>query len=193
MIARIVQFGTRRRVAVLGTLLAALAGAAISYDALAATARDAGVPAVLSWLFPLGVDGMIAVATIAALEVRTRRARAEVWFLLGAAIAVSVIGNAAHAGGRGAVLWGPITTYALWSAVPAAAYAAALHLMVVITRSTHTGKAAPAPRRRGVPVRAGAPARQRRREAPVRLPDGRLVSAGHARKVRARLDARQAA
>ena len=174
---------TRRRAALAGTLLAALAGAAISYDALAAIARDAGVWAPLSWLFPLGVDGMIAVATVGVLEVHGH-ARWEVWALLLAAIGVSVAGNGAHAGAGGTVVWGAITVHALWSAVPACAYAAALHLFVLISDSPPTlmGRAQET-------ARATAPARAhrpRRRGPIVELPDGRRVSAGHARKLRAR-------
>lgn len=187
MTARL-RWWTRRRAAVVGTVVAAISGAAISYDALAAIARDAGVPAFLSWLFPLGVDGLIAVATVAALEVRARRARVEVWTLLGAAIAVSVAGNAAHAGAGGARVYGPVTVHALWSAVPACAYAAALHLLVLIYRA-----GAPAAGRASREARVPATSAQRRRSARVALPDGRQVSQGHARKLRARQRAMEAA
>lgn len=136
MIRTVMCWWTRRRAATAGTIVAALAGAAISYDALAAAARDVGVTWQLSWLFPLSVDGMIAVATVAALEVRDLVARAEVWALLAIAIAVSMAGNAAHARPGGPELpVVPVPVRALWSAVPACAYAAALHLLVLIHRA----------------------------------------------------------
>src|SRR5207302_1294697 len=74
ILAWVVRGWTRRRAANVGTLILALANAIISYDALASAARDAGLPWLLSWLFPLATDGIIAVATPAQLELRERNA-----------------------------------------------------------------------------------------------------------------------
>jgi hypothetical protein len=170
------RWWTRRRAAVALTGFAAGAGAVISYNALAAQGRASREPDALSWLFPIGIDGMLGVATLALFEVRTRGARAQVWALLVIAIVVSVAGNAAHAGALG---WATA-----WSAVPALAYAGALHLLVLMhreparvrpagrTASTEAGK------RRAKGARRRSVAGQR-----VELPDGRRVSPGHARKV----------
>lgn len=178
-----------RLVAVL-TLVVALGAGALSWTALTAFAGAAHIAPGITWVYPVVVDGQMAVGTVAALVLRRAplRTRAYVWTMIGASIAVSVAGNAAHA--SGAVL--PPDAAALASAVPAAALAASLHLMVVITRSTtHTG-AAPATRRRGVPVRAARARAARQPEPPVLL-DGRLVSAGHARKLKARMRATELA
>jgi uncharacterized protein DUF2637 len=133
---------TRRRAANVGTLVLALANAVISYDALAAAARSAGLPMVLSWLFPLATDGIIAVATPAQLELRDRNApgwvRAQIGFLLWAAIVFSVVGNASRAG----QLWQATTVYgvhpptwsAVWLALPPLAYAGALHVLGLVHR-----------------------------------------------------------
>jgi hypothetical protein len=163
------------------TLIVALGAGALSWSALTAFAAGAHIAPAITWIYPVVVDGLMAVGTVAALVLRRAplRTRAYVWAMIGASIAVSIAGNAAHA--SGAVL--PPSAAALASAVPAAALAASLHLMVVMTRSIpHTSEGAPAIGRRVSPgVRAGA----RRREARVALPDGRVVSAGHARKLRA--------
>jgi Protein of unknown function (DUF2637) len=117
------------------TALVALAAGIISYSALAALARAVGVDMALSWLYPLVVDGVLGVGTVAALVLRTAplRTRGYIWTLITAAIAVSVAGNALHAE-RGLVL--PPVAAAAASAVPAMSLAAALHLLVIIVRGS---------------------------------------------------------
>lgn len=165
-----------RLVAVL-TLIVALGAGTLSWSALTAFAGAAHIAGSITWVYPVVVDGQMAVGTVAALVLRRAplRTRAYVWSMIGASIGVSVAGNAAHASGTQL----PPLAAAVASAVPAAALAASLHLLVVITRSTAHAASAPAAARRA--VRAGAP---RRREARVEV-DGRMVSAGHARKLRA--------
>jgi hypothetical protein len=117
------------------TVLVALAAGIISYSALAALARAVGVDETLSWLYPLVVDGVLGVGTVAALVLRTAplRTRMYIWGLIGAAIAVSVSGNALHAE-RGLIL--PPLAAGAASAVPAGSLAAALHLLVIIVRAS---------------------------------------------------------
>jgi hypothetical protein len=117
------------RVAAVATAVVALGSATLSWDALRWGAGQLGVDPALTWIYPVVVDGTILVGTVAALALRTarRRVRLYVWTLLGAAIAVSVVGNAAHAAGDAPL-------HRLGSAVPAAALAASLHLLVVIVR-----------------------------------------------------------
>lgn len=190
MIARfLTRWPAEVRLAVALTLIVALGAGTLSWAALTAFAGAAHIDARITWVYPVVVDGQMAVGTVAAV-VRRRaplRTRAYIWSMIGASIAVSVAGNAAHA--TGAAL--PPAAAALASAVPAAALAASLHLMVVITKSTtHTDRASVRSGRAAERVRrAGA----RRREAPVPLPDGRVVSAGHARKLRALARASEAA
>lgn len=133
---------TRRRAANVGTLVLAVANGVISYDALSGAARDAGLPWLLSWLFPLATDGIIGVATPAQLELRDRnapwRVRAQIGFLLWAAIVFSVVGNAS----RASQLWSGISVYgiplptwnAVWLALPPLAYAGALHVLGLVHR-----------------------------------------------------------
>ena len=138
----IVTGWTRRRAANVGTLVLAVANAIISYDALAAAARDAGLPWVLSWLFPLATDGIIAVATPAQLELRERnaprRVRAQIGFLLWAAIVFSVVGNATRAPHlwSGHALYGiPVPAWnAVWLALPPLAQTSSLLSGVVVSR-----------------------------------------------------------
>lgn len=181
------------RLAVVLTLVVALGAGTLSWSALTAFASGAHIDARITWVYPVVVDGQMAVGTVAAFVLRRAplRTRAYIWSMIGASIAVSVAGNAAHA--TGAAL--PPEAAALASAVPAAALAASLHLMVVITKSTtHTGEARASVRSgRAVPVARGRRAGARRREAPVELADGRTVSAGHARKLRALARAAEAA
>src|SRR5215469_17015378 len=88
-------------------------------------------------LYPISVDGMLGVATLAAVMRRSSRlrTRAYIWRLIGAAIAVSVAGNALHTTGHGGDVHLPLLAAAAVSAVPAASLAAALHLLVIVTRS----------------------------------------------------------
>lgn len=178
-----------RLVAVLTLVVAAGAGT-LSWSALTAFAGAAHIAPAITWVYPVVVDGLMAVGTVAALVLRRAplRTRTYVWTMIGASIAVSVAGNAAHA--TGAAL--PPEAAALASAVPAAALAASLHLMVVMTRSTSHTVGAPAAGRRAATVRAPRGGR-RRRETPVLLADGRTVSASHARRLRAQMRAPEVA
>ena len=167
-------------------LVVALGAGALSWAALTTFAAGAHIDARITWIYPVVVDGLMAVGTVAALVLRAARlrTRAYVWSLIGASIGVSVAGNAAHA--SGAVL--PPAAAALVSAVPAAALAASLHLLVILVRAVapETGRISTPLLPTGArTVRAPAVAGRRRPEPPVVL-DGRMVSAGHARKLRAR-------
>jgi hypothetical protein len=75
----------------------ALAGFAMSYDALHALARDSGAPIELAWLWPLIVDGFIVVASLSVLRaVLESRPAWHPWLLLLIFSTVSVAGNLAH-------------------------------------------------------------------------------------------------
>lgn len=190
---------TRRHVAYAGAAVVAVANAAISYISLSATTRALHAPDLIAVLFPFGADGIIAVATPATIELRDApvHVKAQAWALLLGAVAVSVVGNAA----RAPVAWAgsfyglPIPSGdAIWFSIPPLAYAGSLHVLGLMHRyapplTTHTGNARASVRSgRAVPVARTRRAGARRPEAPVVLPDGRTVSAGHARKVRAALN-----
>src|SRR5215469_2408918 len=111
------------------TAVVAVGSGTLSWDALRWGAGQLGVDDHLTWIYPIVLDGMIGVGTVAALALRgaRRRIRAYVWALLGGAIGASVVGNAAHAAGGSPV-------HVAGSAVPAVALAASLHLLVILVR-----------------------------------------------------------
>lgn len=119
--------------ALAGTLLLAAGAFALSFAALADLAAMAGVPSHLAWIWPLVVDGMVVVATMAivALAGHGRRALVYPWTLLGGGAAVSVAANAVHAilAAHGAV---SATVSALVAAVPPVALLAVTHLSVML-------------------------------------------------------------
>ncbi len=162
------------RIAAVIASLVALASAVLSWDALVWAAGELHIDAQLRPLFPIVVDGTIGVATVAAFALRKAkpRVRLYVWSMLGAAIGVSVFSNGAHS-------FDGNQLHALGGTLPSAGLAVTLHLQVVLAR--HVGASA----RSG---RASAEARPSRRRAsrPRVVVDGREVSPGHARKLRAR-------
>jgi hypothetical protein len=172
------------------TLVVALGAGALSWSALRAFAGAAHIDEHLTWIYPCVVDGQMAVGTVGAVVLRSAplRTRAYVWSLVGASIAVSVAGNAAHA--SGAVL--PPVAAALVSAVPAGALAASLHLLVMIVRGAPSRTGAVDNRARSRPA-AGARTKRAPRAAPKVPWEGRMVSAGHMRKLRAAQRAEAAA
>lgn len=125
------------RVAAAATAVVALASAVLSWDALTWGAGQLGIDGRLAWLYPVAVDGCIMVGTAAAWALRhaPRRVRAYVWGLLGIAIGASVVGNAAHAAGGNPL-------HSIGGAVPAAALAGSLHLLIVLVRHVHADRPA---------------------------------------------------
>jgi hypothetical protein len=125
------------RLAAATTAVVALAAAILSWDALSWAARQSGVDPRLAWLWPVAVDGAIATGTVAAVALRSARLRVRTWAwcVLGGGVAVSLVGNGAHATGGS-----PLHRVA--AAVPAVALAASLHLLTVLVR--HVGANAPA-------------------------------------------------
>jgi hypothetical protein len=70
----------------------------LSYDALHQLARTSHVPAVLSWLWPVIVDGFIVVASLAVLQaVHTERRALYPWLLVLGFSGLSVTFNVLHA------------------------------------------------------------------------------------------------
>lgn len=119
--------------ALAGTLLLAAGAFALSFAALADLAQMAGVPGHLAWIWPLVVDGMVVVATMAIVALAGHGTRALIypWTLLGGGAAVSIAANAVHAilAADGAV---PAAVSALVAAVPPVALLAVTHLSVVL-------------------------------------------------------------
>ncbi|MFB6535411.1 DUF2637 domain-containing protein [Streptomyces noursei] len=122
-------------------LLAAFAFA-LSYDALRQMAVAIHIRGLLTYAFPLVIDGFIAIGVGALLMLRTAplRSRVYVWALVGLATVTSIWANALHAvrlneqspQGDGLRL-GDLTVGAL-SAIAPLALAGAVHLYIVIRR-----------------------------------------------------------
>ena len=176
------RLGVPVRVLVVIVLIVAAAAGTISWDAQCWVAGELGVDSGLRWLYPVVIDGSLVGATVGVLAVTARPERAWMWFLLGAGLAASMIGNGAHAPADGWDIIGPLTLHRLGSALPALGLFAMLHTLVLVVRAS-----APAPRRATArPERVPRTARAGARSKVVVLPDGRTVSEGHARKLRAR-------
>lgn len=123
---------TSVRLGAAATSVVALGSAIQSWDALSWAGAQVGVDARLAPLFPVVIDGVIAMGTITALALRSApwRVRAYVWVLLAGAVSASVVGNAAHAAGGSPL-------HEVGAALPAVALAASLHLLVLLVR--HVG------------------------------------------------------
>ena len=129
-----------------GTLLIALGAFWLSFTALRDLAERSGVPASQAWVWPLIVDGLVLVATIAVVALTEHRWYA--WSLLGAGAALSLAGNSLHATYTGQL---PVTVRILVAAVPPLSLLAVTHLTVLLTRrppatlSTAATEPAPTP------------------------------------------------
>lgn len=131
-----VGFWDRLAIVVLG-----LAGCALSYDALQQMAVAIHIRGLLTYLFPLVIDGFIAygVRALLVLSKAPLRARLYVWVLFGTATAASIWANALHA-----VRLNQQTTHsglrlgdtvvAVLSTLAPLALAGAVHLYILITR-----------------------------------------------------------
>lgn len=122
------------------------AGCALSYDALQQMAVAIHVRGLLTYLFPLVIDGFIAYGVRALLVMRDApyRARAYCWTLFGAATAASLWANALHAvrlNQQGATAGGlrlGDTVVAVLSTIAPLALAGAVHLYILIARGPVT-------------------------------------------------------
>ncbi|MGH4028739.1 DUF2637 domain-containing protein [Actinomycetota bacterium Odt1-20B] len=118
------------------------AGCALSYDALQQMATAIHIRGLLTFLFPLVIDGFIAYGVRALLVLRTAplASRCYVWFLFGTATAASIWANALHAVRLnqqqpvgGGLRLGDLTVGVLSTLAPLA-LAGAVHLYILIAR-----------------------------------------------------------
>jgi hypothetical protein len=106
-----------------GVVALALAGFAMSYDALHSLAAQQGVAAPLAWLWPLVVDGFIVVASLSVVRaVADGRAAIYPWGLVLAFSAISVAFNIVHAA--------PTPVARLVAAIPPAALVLSFELLM---------------------------------------------------------------
>ncbi|MFF4760557.1 DUF2637 domain-containing protein [Streptomyces sp. NPDC001292] len=125
----------------LGVALVGAIGFALSYDALRQMAVAIHVRGVLTYAFPLVIDGFIAIGVAALLILRTApwRSRLYVWARVGLATVTSIWANALHAirlnqQARTAGLHLDDITVGALSAIAPLALAGAVHLDLVIRR-----------------------------------------------------------
>jgi hypothetical protein len=117
---------------ILGTTLIAVGAFWLSFTALTDLARRAGV--ATAWVWPLIVDGLIVVATIAAVVLAGRRAAWYPWMLLTGGAVLSVAANAVHAT-LAPSLGVPPVIAAVVASVPPGVLVAVTHLTVVLTKT----------------------------------------------------------
>ncbi|MCQ9367623.1 DUF2637 domain-containing protein [Brevibacterium sp. 50QC2O2] len=119
--------------AVAGTVFIAAGAFWLSFTSLADLARRSGIGAGQAWAWPLIVDGIIVVATVAVVALAGTRTSWYPWALLIGGASVSVTANAIHAviaadADVPSVLAGAV------AAVPPVVLLAITHLTVILTR-----------------------------------------------------------
>jgi len=119
--------------AVAGTVFIAVGAFWLSFTSLADLARRSGIGVGQAWAWPLIVDGIIVVATVAVVALAGTRASWYPWALLIGGASVSVTANAIHAviaadADVPSILAGAV------AAVPPVVLLAITHLTVILTR-----------------------------------------------------------
>ena len=147
-----------------GVIGLAVAGFAMSYDALHSLAVEQGVSAALAWLWPLVVDGFIVVASLSVVRaVADGRRAVYPWLLVLAFSSISVTFNVVHAA--------PTLVARLVAAIPPAALVLSFELLMRQLRAALRPTAAPAPANAPQLVVAPTPAASEpRRELPTAAP-----------------------
>lgn len=138
MTGSVVPQGRRLAVvtAITGTVFIAAGAFWLSFTALADLARRSGIDGGQAWAWPLIVDGIIVVATVAVVALAgQRRPTWYPWTLLAAGAIVSVTANAIHAV-IAADADVPSVLAASVAAVPPLVLLAITHLTVILTRPT---------------------------------------------------------
>ncbi|MFV4914177.1 DUF2637 domain-containing protein [Microbacterium lacticum] len=143
--------------AVAGTVFIAAGAFWLSFTALADLARRSGVDAGQAWAWPLIVDGIIVVATVAVVALAGQRSAWYPWALLVAGALVSVTANAIHSV-VAADADVPSALAACVAAVPPLVLLAITHLTVILTRPIPAPDVEPAPESVPEPVSSVEPA-----------------------------------
>ncbi len=122
------------RTAVSGTVFIAVGAFWLSFTSLADLALRSGIGGGQAWAWPLIVDGIIVVATVAVVALAGNRAAWYPWALLTGGATVSVTANAIHAviaadADVPSILAGAV------AAVPPVVLLAITHLTVILTRT----------------------------------------------------------
>ena len=123
--------------AITGTVFIAAGAFWLSFTALADLAARSGIGEEQAWAWPLIVDGIIVVATVAVVAMAGQRSAWYPWALLVGGAAVSVTANAIHAV-VAADADVPGVLAASVAAVPPVVLLAITHLTVILTRPLPT-------------------------------------------------------
>jgi hypothetical protein len=121
--------------AVAGTVFIAAGAFWLSFTSLADLAARSGIGSGQAWAWPLIVDGIIVVATVAVVALAGQRSAWYPWALLVGGALVSVTANAIHAV-VAADADVPRILAASVAAVPPVVLLAITHLTVILTRTT---------------------------------------------------------
>lgn len=127
--------------AVTGTVLIAAGAFWLSFTALADLARRSGIAIGQAWAWPLIVDGIIVVATVAVVALAGTRSAWYPWMLLGFGAGLSVTANFIHA----ILTADPDVPWLLAgsvASVPPLVLLAITHLTVILTRHHPTPETA---------------------------------------------------
>ncbi|KXC04940.1 DUF2637 domain-containing protein [Microbacterium hominis] len=132
--------------AIIGTVFIAAGAFWLSFTSLADLARRSGIAPTQAWAWPLIVDGIIVVGTVAVVALAGQRGAWYPWMLLVAGAAVSVTANSIHAIVAADADVPPVLAASV-AAVPPLVLLAITHLTVVLTQRfrfdvSSTGEAA---------------------------------------------------
>ncbi len=132
---RATRWGWAVLTAAIGTVLIGVGAFWLSFMSLADLAARSGIAPEQAWIWPLLVDGLIVVSTIAVVALDGRAGAWYPWALLMGGALMSVTANALHAvvAADASV---PAVLAAAVAAVPPLVLLASTHLTVVLTRST---------------------------------------------------------
>lgn len=124
--------------AITGTVFIATGAFWLSFTALADLARRSGIDAGQAWAWPLIVDGIIVVATVAVVALASqRRPTWYPWTLLAAGAVVSVTANAIHAIIAADTDVPPVLAASV-AAIPPLVLLSITHLTVILTKPATT-------------------------------------------------------
>ena len=143
--------------AVAGTVFIAAGAFWLSFTSLADLAARSGIGAGQAWAWPLIVDGIIVVATVAVVALAGQRSAWYPWALLTGGALVSVTANAIHAV-VAADADVPGVLAASVAAVPPVVLLAITHLTVILTRTPNPAPEQETPGRPQATVLASASA-----------------------------------
>lgn len=137
---------TAGAIASVGIIAVTSGGFALSFDAIRTVARAAHINAQLDWMFPVTIDGAMAVASVTAIVLKGLSRRPWYpWIVVIANVLISVGCNALHAYQGGGEKPLPGSWAMVVSAIPALNLALSLHLAIELVMAVVKRSEKPAP------------------------------------------------